>query len=315
MEKDRVKFGLSLNVNDPVLDSLSKSVEAERLGLDHIWVSDLASQRYAPVVASAVASTTSKIRIGLGLMSPFLHTAQQIASSLTTLIESYGGRFDLCIGPGDRDELRRAGVDLDAHKGIPQYLLKARREISEILKDRDIECKIWLGAQGPELLKIASSFDGVLLNYASPVMIEWALKVIGEGPAERPNSIGISAASYIYDKFKPEIHRILRFASATVALGASSYVLRKFSLAEALEPALQQLQARPLDSSILKLVPSDIIERFCILKSQSELPKYIDELKRLGVQQIVFSYPQGYSTQTIKELAAGLTGVRRQHTQ
>ena len=302
-----MKFGLALNVNETTLEVQAKSQQAERCGLDYVWISDRPSQRHAPVVASAAASATDHIRIGLGLISPFLHTPQQIASSITTLVESYGARFDLCIGPGDREELHKVGVDLDNIHHVPSRLLSSKEEISEILRKRKLETKIWLGAQGPKLLKTASSFDGVLLNYSSPEMVQWALETIQEAKGSAPELVGVFAPSYVYKDFNPEIHKILRYASATVALGASDAVLENFSLLKSMDPARRELQKRPLDKSILELIPSHIIEKFSIFKRQDELPQYIDELKRLGIRHIVFSYPQSYSAKTTKELSEALT--------
>jgi len=306
-----MQLGLNLNINDAIPETMAKSREAERLGLDYIWISDLPSQRYAPVVASAAASATERIRIGFGLISPFLHTPQQLASPLTTLMEAYGERFELCIGPGDRDQLRRVGVDLDRTEGIPTHLLKAKDKIQGSLRDRGFGCKIWLGAQGPKLLEIASSFDGVLLNYSSPRMIEWALRIIRKAKGEMPERVGIFAPSYVYKSFRPEIHRILQYASATVALGASRSVLEQFSFSEMLEPALKKFASGTLESSVLKLIPSMVIEEFSILKCQHDLPTYLDELRRLGIDHVVFAYPQGYSIETIRELAEALSrGMR-----
>jgi len=301
-----MQLGLNLNVNDTVPETMAKSREAERLGLDYIWISDLPSQRYAPVVAAAAASATERIRIGFGLISPFLHSPLQVASSLTTLIEAYGERFELCIGPGDRDQLRRVGVDLDRTEGIPTHLLKAKGKIQRSLKDRGLECKIWLGAQGPKLLEIASSFDGVLLNYSSPRMIEWTLKVIHKAKGKMAERVGIFAPSYVYKNFRPKIHRILQYASATVALGASKSVLEQFSFSEMLEPAMKRFASGTHESSVLKLIPSIVIEEFSILKCQHDLPAYLDELRRLRVDHVVFAYPQGYSMETIRELANAL---------
>lgn len=301
-----MKFGLALNVNETTLDVQSKSQQAERCGLDYVWISDLPSQRHAPVVASAVASATDHIRIGLGLMSPFLHTPQQISSSLITLIESYGARFDLCIGPGDREELHKAGVDLDNIHDLPDRLLSSKEEISKLLRKRKLESKIWIGAQGPRLLKIASSFDGALLNYSSPEMVQWAIETIKKADGSMPE-LGVFAPSYVYRDLNPEIHRRLRFASATVALGASRAVLEKFSLLEDLKPARRELQKKPLDKSILELIPSHVIDKFSIFKRQSELHQYIDELGRLGVRHIVFAYPQNYTVKTVDELSQALT--------
>jgi hypothetical protein len=302
-----MKFAVSLNSNDSISDAVKKSIELDRLGLDYVWVSDLPSQRYAPAVCAAIAQVTSKIRIGLGLISPFLHTSQQIASSLTTLIESYGSRFDLCIGPGDRDELYRVGVDLKNHKNILQSLLNSREEISTILKNRGIESRIWLGAQGPKLLRSASSFDGVLLNYSSTEMVEWALKIMKEEDIDLPRSIGIFSPSYVYKKINPKIHKMLQYAAAIVALGTSKVVLKEFLLDQDLKLARIEYKSKSLDAKILELIPQDIIKKFSIFISQDELPKYINKLKTLGVEHVAFSYPQGYSLETIKELSDALS--------
>ena len=301
-----MKFGVSINANDTIRDASDKALAIERLGLDYVWVSDLPSQRYPPTVAAAVASTTSKIRIGLGLISPLLHNPQQIASSLTTLLEFYGGRFELCIGPGDRGQLRRVGVDLDAIGDVPKHMLNAKETISRALENRRLKCRIWLGAQGPRMLRIASSFDGVLLNYSSPEMIRWALKVIKSSRMKQQITTGIFAPSYVYKTLKPQMHELLKLASATVAVGTSKYVLTKFGLFESIEPARRMIQERPLDSSILRTIPSGVAERFSIFKSQKELHDYIEKLDGLGVEHVVFSYPQGSSIEAIEELAVML---------
>jgi len=299
-----MKFGVSINTNDSVADALAKGLEIEGLGLDHVWVLDLPSQRYSPAVAAAVASTTRKVRIGLGLISPFLHTPQQIASSLTTLIEFYGGRFELCIGPGDRVQLERVGVDLDAVGDIPNHMINAKDAISEALGERGLKCRIWLGAQGPRLLKIASHFDGVLLNYSSPEMIRWALEVIERSRIRQHTIIGVFAPSYVYKTLNIEMYKLLKLASVTVAMRASSYVLKKFALLKSIEPARRELLKRPLNSveSILSMIPSDVVEKFSIFKSQKELRDYIERLETLGVEHIVFSYPQASSIEALREL-------------
>jgi 5,10-methylenetetrahydromethanopterin reductase len=302
-----MKFAVSLNSNDSISDAVKKSIELDRLGLDYVWVSDLPSQRYAPAVCAAIAQATSKIRIGLGLISPILHTSQQIASSLTTLIESYGSRFDLCIGPGDRDELYRVGVDLKNHKNILQSLLNSREEISTILKNRGLESRIWLGAQGPKLLRSVSSFDGVLLNYSTIEMVEWALKIMKEEDIDSPRSIGIFSPSYVYKKINPKIQKRLQYAAAIVALGTSKVVLKEFLLDQDLKPARTEYKSKSLDAKILELIPQDIIKKFSIFLSQDELPNYIQDLNRLGVEHVTFSYPQGYSLETIKELSDALS--------
>ena len=137
-------------------------------------------------------------------------------------------------------------------------------------------------------------------------MIEWSLNTMKE-VMDIPRSIGIFSPSYVYKKINPKIQKTLHYTAATVALGTSKTVLKEFLLDEGLEPARIAHKSKSLDESILKLIPQNIIKKFSIFISQDELPNYIQELKRLGVEHVAFSYPQGYSLETIKELSEGLS--------
>jgi len=126
-----LNFGLGLNVNETIREIVKKCIHAEQLGLDYVWVADAPAQRYALIVASAVAASTKKLHVGVGLLSPFLYTPEQIANGFSMLVEAYGSRFELCIGPGDRNQLRRVGVSLFHPQGIANYILDSKREIEK----------------------------------------------------------------------------------------------------------------------------------------------------------------------------------------
>ncbi|MBS7626049.1 LLM class flavin-dependent oxidoreductase [Candidatus Bathyarchaeota archaeon] len=307
-----LKFGISINFDDTLNTAVAKSIAAETSKLDYLWIPDLPNQRYPPAIAAAAASRTSRIRIGLGLISPILHRPIQIASSMRTLIEYYGERFELCIGPGDRDNLRMVGIDLERISGIPKMILEAKNEISEHLDRVGLRCRVWLGAQGPRMLKIASKFDGALLNYSDPEMVAWALNKIGRPYETRKWAAGIFAPAYIYREFKPEIYRVLRFASATVALGTSEHVLKRFGLKDIVTSIRGQYGSKPFSTSVLRMVPPTVTERFYILKSQEELPSYIRTLESLGIEQVVFAYPQAISLETIRELGEILEATSKE---
>ncbi|MEM3595354.1 MAG: LLM class flavin-dependent oxidoreductase [Candidatus Bathyarchaeia archaeon] len=289
-------------MEDTLDTAVAKSLTAEASKLDYLWIPDLPNQRYPPAIAAAAASRTTRIRIGLGLISPILHRPIQIASSMRTLIEYYGERFELCIGPGDRGNLHRVGIDLERISGIPRMILEAKNEIFENLDKVGLRCRIWLGAQGPRMLKIASKFDGALLNYSDPEMVAWALNKVGRPYETRKWAAGIFAPAYIYREFKPEIYRVLRFASATVALSTSEHVLKRFGLKDSVAPIRGQYDSKPFSTSILEMVPPTVTERFYILKSQDELPSYIKTLESLGIEQVIFAHPQAISLETIREL-------------
>lgn len=300
-----MNFGLGLNVNETTREIVKKCIQAEQLGLDYVWVADAPAQRYALTVASAVAANTKKLRVGVGLLSPFLYTPKHIANGFSTLVEAYGSRFELCIGPGDRNQLRRVGVSLFHPQGIANYILDSKRKIEKRLREKNIQGKIWLGAQGPKMLGIARFFDGVLLNYASPELVKWAISKVGL-VSKRDFLFGVYAPSYVYGGFDKDVYTLLRIASAVVAIGALDIVLKKFRIYNAIVAAREKLESGLIIESILDEIPPEVVELFSIHKPDRELRLYVSAISRLGVKHIVFGYPQNFSEKTIRDLAQAL---------
>jgi len=298
-------FGISVNADDSLRSIVEKALIGEAYGLDYVWVSDSPTQLYAPIVAAAVAASTRRIRVGLGLMSPLLHNAQHIANSMLTLCVTYGNRFDVCIGAGDRQQLTRAGIDIDHTEGLPSKVVEARRIIASNLKTARIRTRIWLGAQGPRMLRIARNFDGILLNYSNIRMIRWAIRQ-GNLQADSKLRIGISAPSYVYSTPQPDILELAKVASGTIALGTSGSVLRTMGLVDEVRRLRELAQGRPSLEEISSQVPAEIVDNFAIVENVEELPSYIRELKRAGVTHAVFGYPQTRSQDTVRELAKTL---------
>ena len=298
-------FGLGVNANESLHSMIDRSIAAETTGLEYLWIADSPVQFYSPIVASATAAKTSRIRIGLGLMSILLHTPRQIADALVTLSNAYGNRFDLCIGAGDRQQLRQVGVNLESFGSLPLRVLEARRKIALRVHKANVRTKIWLGAQGPKMLATAKSFDGVLLNYSKPEMIRWAIRE-AMPRAKRAFTVGTCSPSYVYVRKRPKIHQLVKVSSAVVALGAAPTVLRRFGLFEKLREARKLARASPTLEAIVDAVPDEVVRDFSVTMKAASLPSYLAELKSLGVRHVVFAYPQDYSVETVRELGKAL---------
>ena len=294
---EKMSFGLAVAAEKGFWEAVEKAVEAERLGLGYVWFFDRPCLVYPPLLAEAAASQTSKLKLGLGL-SPLLHSPADIASTMETLLKFYGERFELCLIPGDKVQLSRVGVSLDRPGEALNLILKAREKIKERLKAEGFSCRVWLGAQGPEMLKIAGRFDGLLLNAASRKLVEWSLKE-SNLRVEGGFQLGIIASSYVYENFREEVYRILRRAAAVAALGASKRLKKLLGFPEWLK------QASLTEETVEKL-PREIAENFAIFLEAEKLGDYVASLKRLGVSHLVFSHPQDFSKETIGELASAL---------
>lgn len=300
-----MRFGLGLNANEELSATVQKATIAEASGLDYVWVTDPPLQFNAPVVASAIASTTRHIRIGVGLVSVLLHSPRLIASSVAALCEAYGNRFDICIGVGDRLQLRHGHIDVENIHDLPQRMLAARREISSQLHDSGVTANTWIGAQGPRMLQLANSFNGVLMNYSKQEMIAEAIKQIG--PLSTVTDLGIYAPSYVYINPNSNLLHLTKVSSTIVAVGAASGVLKSFSLYERFIEARRMAENSPNIKRIVASVPDDVVNLFSITMPAARLYSYLTELKSLGVSTVIFGYPQSHSIGAVQELTEALS--------
>lgn len=304
-------LGLGVTANEQVGAILKKTAIAEASRLDYVWIADAPTQFNAPAVASAIASTTRRIRIGVGLVSILLHSSSQIASSVTALSEAHGNRFDICIGVGDRFQLTYTGIHVEAIRDLPQRMLATKQEISSQLHDSGVKANIWLGAQGPRMLQLANAFHGVLMNYSKPEMIAWAIKQMRLHGSQV--ALGIYAPSYVYVTPRPSVLRLTKISSATVALGATNGVLKQFGLHNRFHKARMMVETGRTVKSIIANVPDDVTNFFSITIPAMKLPSYLTELKRLGVKTVIFGYPQNHSLGSVKDLVEALHPQHEKH--
>lgn len=300
-----MKYGISLNVNETLRDIREKSKEIERLGFDYIWVADTPSQRYAPIVAAAIAEETKQIKIGVGVLSPFLYSERQIVNAIKTLSEIYGERFEVCLGPGDLDQLRRAGINPPSWGSVPKLMWESKSRIEAGLKEHGLKTPIWIGSQGPEMLKISKFFHGVLLNYAHPTLIKWAVKIVRANGGGKVK-LGVYAPSYVYTKEEQEVLQLLKIAASVVVLGLSESVMAKIDFREEIIKARAKLREGFSIEEVMRSLPEELLENFSIHMPTWKLKEYISKLEEIEVEQTVFGFPQNLSNKIIGELAESL---------
>jgi len=151
-------YGLVVPTYQPILDAgrtapelVATAVEAERLGLDSVWVGDTLAR--APLdaltVLSAFAARTSRVTLGTSALLPALRNPVQTANQLLSIDLLSEGRLTVAVGAGfaGRSEPEFAFVD------VPWERRRARLDdIVALWRD------IWRGA---------TSFHGSVLHYDS----------------------------------------------------------------------------------------------------------------------------------------------------
>ena len=287
-----MRWGVALNVRDDMSESLRKAEIADKGGLNQVWVTDYPALRYAPAVAAAIAERTKSCRIGVGLVSPLLYSSTHIVQFMSTLVDTYGTRFDLLLGPGDKLALDSIGLSYSS-KSMVDKTTHALDEIKQGLTEAGHSCSILLGAQGPFMIKTSLKADGVLLNYSDLEMAEWALDQIKN---EVPSGfqLGLFPPTYVGDCQDIIANQSISYSAAMVAIGLSRVVSDSFGLLDRIQTArLLMKEHGQINMEVVNSLGREVLQRFVFCGTSEQLSSYMKALEKMGFASIVFGPPQG----------------------
>ncbi len=170
---------------NPAVGTLEKSVarakEAERLGYEAVWVTQLPDSRDAALVLAAYAAATQWVRLGTGVLPIYTRHPTAMAQMAATLDEMSGGRFILGLGVSHK-------VTVESMWGLKlEHPVEAMREYISIVRSslvngsasfdgkyfsahwyysgpRRGELPVMISALSPHMLELAGELaDGVVL--------------------------------------------------------------------------------------------------------------------------------------------------------
>ena len=290
-----IKFGLDLTIwpwSFRRFDELVQIVsEAEKLGLDSLWVSDHlmytepdASVLEALTTLTAVAMETKRVKIGTKVLSmPFRHPAI-LAKMGSTLDIISNGRLILGVGAGWYEkEFEAFGIPFDKRVG-------RMKEGIEVLKSLWINAlttyhgsfyhlegaeswpkplqkphpPIWIGATGPRMLRIVAELgDGWITTNQSPEQYGHSWKTIqGHAGELGRDAASIEPVCYTYSTIATDADKARRTA----------------------EELILPERRRALSNPNLRIKD---IEKFGIIGGPDEWIKRIEEYVRAGARHVI----------------------------
>lgn len=294
-----MEWGIAINLREPVSESVEKAKIADHGGIETIWITDFPATRLSPVLASIIAENTENSRIGIGLLSPLLYSSSHILQMMITLIETYGERFDLLIGPGDRIKLGEVGVSYGKMSTLVARMSDAASSIRRRLSEYK-ECRVLVGAQGQKMIEASTSSDGVLLNYSDSEMIQWAISLLNKKPIGF--SIGVFPPSLIGFSKSCDEQMGIKTSAAIVALGLNHSIMERFGLKKSLYPAIEMMKKQGLTDDIIKEIDSNILNRFSLCGNIESNIERLKDYQRIGVDMVVFGPPQGASLKGVERI-------------
>jgi 5,10-methylenetetrahydromethanopterin reductase len=151
------------------------------------------------------------------------------------------------------------------------------------------EIKIYVGAQGPKMLKLAGEIaDGVLINASHPEDIEFAI--------EQVNNPKIDIGAYASVSVSEDGEKAIGSATPVVAFiasGTSDEILRRHDIDVAKAREIGRRLAKGDFKGAFGLVDDYMIEAFCIAGTPGEVKEKIATLREKGITQMVCGSPLG----------------------
>ena len=305
-----VSFGLMLRPGHfPLPHMLACIRVAEDVGFDHVWFGDshLIWHEVGPYLTAAAMSTT-RMRVGPLVSNPVTRHPTVVASMLATLGQLFEGRAALGVGRGD-SAVRTLGLPpmKVAEFADALRLMRAlcRGEAAEVhgtpirLSWVSRAVPVLLAAYGPRVLELAGAeADGLILQLASPSVVEWAVGHARRGATaagRRLDGFEVVAAAptYVSTDRERALSRVRAFP-ATVSNHVKD-LLRHYR-PEELPPDLVQGMERVADYDYgqhgvpeaphARAVTDDMAERLTLVGTAAQIRDRIARLEAAGVTQV-----------------------------
>lgn len=305
-------FGIEFVPNVPTPELINYCKYAEQNGIDFLWITDHYNNRNVFAELALIANATSRIKLGPGITNAFTASPAVTASAICTIDEISSGRATLGIGPGDLSTLPKIGIPMEtpvarlteavgiirklwAGEAVNTHENKVFKFAGAQLayKPKQKAIPIYIGAQGEKMLETAGKIgDGALINASNPKDFEYAVPIIKKAAGEKKFDIA-AYTSFAIDTDSKKAKGAVRPVVAFIAAGAPVPVLQRHGLDLNAINTIKAGLAKGDFKTAFGAVNDQMIDAFSIYGTPQELNAKIDNLKKMGVTQIVAGSPIG----------------------
>ena len=303
-------FGLVLQADPPARAVVDRMRQAEDSGFRYGWTFDSHVLWQEPfVIYPLILAATKTMMVGPMVTNPGTRDWSVIASLFATLNDTFGNRTVCGIGRGD-SALRVIGrrPTTLATMSEAMRVIKGLAEGREVTCDgavlripwvRDGKLEIWMAGYGPKALKLAGEqADGFILQTADPHIARWTIGSVRAAAAAAgrdPGTITICVAAPAYvGSDLPHQRDQLRWFGGMVGNHVADLVARYGTSGPVPHELTDYIAGRKgydyshhgrADNQSADFVPDAIVDRFCLLGSESAHVDRLRELASLGADQ------------------------------
>jgi probable F420-dependent oxidoreductase len=303
-------FGLVLQADPPAQAVVDRMRVAEDSGFRYGWTFDSPMLWEEPyVIYPLILAATKTMMVGPMVTNPGTRDWSVIASLFATLNDTFGNRTVCGIGRGD-SALRVIGRRPTTLATMSQamHVIKDLAEGREVTHDgaalripwvRDGKLEIWMAGYGPKALNLVGrEADGFILQTADPHIARWTIGAVRAAAAEAgrdPEAITMCVAAPAYvGSDLPHQRDQLRWFGGMVGNHVADLVARYGTSGPVPHELTDYIAGRKgydyshhgrADNRSADFVPDGIVDRFCLLGSESAHVDRLRELADLGVDQ------------------------------
>ncbi len=328
---DGNRLGLVLGSAMPPEQLVPAAVEADQLGLDELWFSEDCFFTGGISAASAALAATSRIGVGLGIVSAMLRHPALLAMEVATMARAFPGRVSAGIGLGVPAWLRQVGRSPRSSLGAMTECVTAVRRLlaGETLTVTGAEfsfdgvalahppvgsVQLYLGVSGPRMLALSGEIgDGTILSVGGGVKyLAWAREQIDAGrrKAGRTGRHRITAfALYAVD---PDRQRARDEVRGPLAFYASAGGVNAMTEVEGTSQALRQMLGRGGVDAVAREMPGNWLEDLSVSGTPEDCARAIRAMYAAGADSVaLFPVAPGRLPQLTRLTAAEVMPLLR----
>jgi len=320
---DDRKLGLVLGSAMQPEHLLPAAVAADEYGLDELWFSEDCFFTGGISGAAAALAATSRIQVGLGIVSAMLRHPALLAMEVATMGRAFPGRVTVGIGLGVPAWLRQVGRLPGSPLGVMTECVTAVRQLIsgerlDITGDEFVftdvalahpvagPLPVYMGVSGPKMLQLSGELaDGSILSVGGGVKyLSWARKQIDEGRARagRTDPHRIAAfALYAVDRDRQRAREEIRgpLAFYKAAGGANA-----ITDAEGISDALRTMMQRGGADVVAREMPESWIDELSVSGTPEDCARRINALYEAGADSVALFPVSADRTQQMARVTA-----------
>ncbi|WAU83031.1 LLM class flavin-dependent oxidoreductase [Streptomyces sp. Qhu-G9] len=276
---------------------------ADALGFDELWVVEDLGFRGGIAQAAAVLATTTRLRVGIGVLPSAVRNAAFAAMEIATLAQLFPGRVDVGIGHGMPDWMQSVG----ARTPRPLRLLEEQLEaVSALLRGHAVDTSasgdhvrlaaaqldasavpttpppLLAGVRGPRSLALSGRVaDGTVL--AEPCTPEYVREAITRIAAVRPHRVVTYNVAHVHDD---EAAALAQVRPALEWIGEPDWAphLRPLPFGEEFAALRSQCASR---EEFVRRMPDEWVARLALAGTPTQVRTRLDELSAAGATSAV----------------------------